>query len=123
MARGVPSQPGGSLQLALQAGGCTGWVDKGPVHPTTLGGGHVQRALGVPLYPFPRAGAFAAPKTRTGAHTGASGAGRASTLSRLVLIPSCPSQVVARVARVLDPGCVLGTAEAEASAFPRSPSP
>lgn len=54
LARGVPSQPGGSLQLALQAGGCTGWVDKGPVHPTTLGGGSRPESPGCPSIPLPQ---------------------------------------------------------------------
>ena len=84
-------------------------------------GVRTQRLPGVPLHPFPSAGAYPAPRTRTGPRRGLGSRSRPLFAKKLILVLACPSKVVASVERAVNPGRVLGTAKAEAAA--RSPSP
>ena len=119
LAHGVPSQPGGSVQLALRCGAQAGWMRASPCAMQLWGRGQgvcTQRLPGVPLHPFPRAGAYPAPGTRTGPCRGLGSWSRPLFAKKLILVLACSSQVVASVERAVNPGRVLGTAKAEAAA-------
>lgn len=59
--------------------------------------GCVQRALGATLHPFPRAGVFLSPKTKTGVRGGPSGWSCLVSAKKWVLIPACLSQVMREI--------------------------
>ena len=116
MAHGVPSQSGGSVQFALRCGAQAGWTRASPCAMQLWGRGLcTQRLPGVPLHPFPRAGAHPAPRTRTGPRRGLGSWSRPLFAKKLILVLACSSQVVASVERAVNPGRVLGTAKAEAA--------